>query len=120
MPWERGAHALSLVLSLSLGQRKNVIESIWVFDYQSAKDYHETFLTPGNMILTWIIGITAILLIEWMLWWMFRQKNYGLCFPHAADQSSLRFSTTRRLRIVAIAHTTFLIAVFLLATYSQW
>ena len=72
------------------------------------------------MILTWIIGIVGILLIEWGLWWMFRQRYYGLCFPHTADQSSLRFSTTRRLRIVAIAHTLFLIAVFLLSTYAQW
>ncbi len=67
-----------------------------------------------------ITGILCILLVEWTLWIFFRRRIAGLLFSHQADTSSLRFFTLTRLRLCALAHTVFLLAVFILSLLFLW
>lgn len=72
------------------------------------------------MITAWIIVGAAIVSLEWILWTIFRRKIGGLCFPRETDESLFRFFTLIRLRLIAILHTLFLVAIFMIATYFLW
>ena len=66
-----------------------------------------------------IIGI-GILLIEIVLWQVFRRKMEGIRFPNAADHSHFRFFSMTRMRLIAIFHTVFLLAVLVISTLFLW
>ena len=72
------------------------------------------------MLSVWITVGAVITAIELMLWIVFYAKVQGLCFPRETDESLFRFFTVTRLRLIAILHTLFLIAVFMIASYFLW
>lgn len=67
-----------------------------------------------------IIGLVVILLAEWTLWRLFRQRIAGLLFPRDVDTSSMRFFSLVRLRLCAIIHGLFLALVLFLSFLFLW
>ena len=61
-------------------------------------------------LLFFLISGVIIVIVEWMLWRLFKTKIEGMIFPHETDQSSLSFFTLGRLRACAFVHTCFLLA----------
>ncbi len=72
------------------------------------------------MMTAWIIVGVTIAFVEVVLWMVFRHKIEGLCFPRELDQSIFRFFTLTRLRLIAILHTLFLIATFMICSSFLW
>ncbi len=66
-----------------------------------------------------VFGI-LICIIEVALWVMFRLKHGGLSFPREYDESFFRFLTLKRLTIIAIMHTVFLLAVLIFCILLLW
>lgn len=60
-------------------------------------------------ILVFLVIAALLILIEWILWRLFKAKIGGMLFPHETDHSALSFFTIGRLRLCAIAHTIFLL-----------
>lgn len=72
------------------------------------------------MVSAWIIVGVVIVTLELILWMVFHRKVEGLSFPRETDESLFRFFTVTRLRLVAILHTLFLLAVFILSSSFLW
>lgn len=72
------------------------------------------------MVSSWIIVGMVIVTLELILWTIFRLKVDGLSFPRETDESLFRFFTVTRLRLVAILHTLFLFATFMISSYFLW
>lgn len=66
-----------------------------------------------------IIGI-IILLIEATLWHTFKRKAAGVSFPRETDQSYFRFFSVNRMRLLAIAHTIFLLTILGVSALFLW
>ena len=63
-----------------------------------------------DSLLTAIIGSSVlIVVVEVVLWMLFKRRIQGICFPHDMDASFFRFFTLGRLRVIAISHTLFLL-----------
>jgi|GEM_PF-2419064 len=64
--------------------------------------------------LLFFCGLTAVAVLgmEYIMWYLFQRRVSGLHFPHEADSSSrIRFFTMGRMRICAIVHATFTLAI---------
>lgn len=66
-----------------------------------------------------IIGI-ILLSIEAILWHIFTRKAAGLLLPRDTDQSYFRFFSLARMRLLAIAHSIFLMSVLILSAMFLW
>ena len=62
----------------------------------------------------------GIAITEVLLWMLFRMKALPISFPHETDNSSLRFFTFGRLRLLIIAHTLCLMIVIAIIYLSLW
>ncbi len=72
------------------------------------------------MYAAWITIGALMLIIEGTLWLIFVHKLRGLHFPRSVDESFFRFFSLTRLRLVAVLHTLFLLAIFVLVSLYVW
>lgn len=73
-----------------------------------------------GLVASLTIGIGLLILMELLLWVLFRRRIAGLVFPHEFDESFFRFFTLRRMEIVAVAHLFFLCAAYVLSLIAVW
>ncbi len=66
-----------------------------------------------------VIGI-VIILVETVLWFVFRHKVDGICFPSETDHSHFRFFTLVRMQLLAILHVVFLIGMLVIPAIYLW
>jgi hypothetical protein len=62
----------------------------------------------------------VILLMEFMLWRMFRAKVSTVTFPHATDHSAFAFFSVGRLRFLAMVHAVVLIVCLAITYVLLW
>ena len=72
------------------------------------------------MYIAWIAIGTLILACETVLWMVFRAKMSRIDFPHEVDESFFRFFSLIRLRLLAVLHTVFLLATFIISSMLLW
>jgi hypothetical protein len=66
-------------------------------------------------------AVTVLVIVaEFTLWRLFRRRVLPICFPHETDSSPLRFFSLTHLRLVAVVHTIFVIAVVLFPASLLW
>lgn len=75
-------------------------------------------MDPSSFFLLLLEGI--IVMGEGMVWMLFRRNMMPVSFPHESDTSSLRFFTFTRLRLLAILHTIFLLAIVAIIFLLPW
>ncbi|MFH0851846.1 MAG: hypothetical protein V1876_03805 [Candidatus Peregrinibacteria bacterium] len=71
-------------------------------------------LTP---LLGWCL---FILLLESMLWYLFRRKFIEICLPSQGEEIFFHFFTVWRLRLLAIIHTLMLLICVLIGHLLLW
>ncbi|MDD5103488.1 MAG: hypothetical protein PHX93_03750 [Candidatus Peribacteraceae bacterium] len=72
-------------------------------------------------VLLPILGWCAfILLLEWILWMLFRRKFIEICLPAQGEEVFFHFFTVWRLRLLAILHTLMLLVCVIIGHLLLW
>lgn len=66
------------------------------------------------------IAAALIILIEWILWRLFRARSRSFEFPHATDASDLRIFSVRGLRICTFVHAAALMTIAGISFFYLW
>ena len=67
-----------------------------------------------------VIGTTAILMVELLLWLLFRRKLKGLDFPHERDASSFRLLSRGGLAALSVMHSVALATAYACTILFLW
>jgi hypothetical protein len=74
----------------------------------------------NTLLTTLLVSGALIAVAEFLFWRLFRRKIEGLLFPHELDASIFHFFTLPRMKLVAVAHTLFLIVTISLLLLFLW
>ena len=72
------------------------------------------------MVIALVAAGVLILGFELGAWWLFRRKLEGLVFPGVSDGSDLPLFTLQRLRVIAVLHGLWLLAVCIVTLLYLW
>lgn len=64
--------------------------------------------------------VLTTLILELVGWWCFRSKMNGIDLPRELDASFFRFFSFTRMRVIAIIHTVFMLAVLIPSFLFLW
>ena len=65
-------------------------------------------------------GCTIILIIEGMMWELFRRKITGLDFEEGADTAFFKFFTLGHVSLIVFLHTALLLTTIIFAFITLW